>query len=79
MFKIVIDEKKCIGCANCVVACPYSASVSPRSGHGFGEGENKIRIVNGIAEFKGRCSGCGICLIVCPMNAIEIKPDQNLE
>lgn len=76
MFKVIIDEEKCIGCANCVVACPYSASASSRAGHGFGEAVNEIKVVNGIAEFNGRCSGCGICLIVCPVDAIEIKSDQ---
>lgn len=76
MFKILIDKNKCIGCANCVVACPHSASISARSGHGFGGGENKIRVVDGIAEFKGRCSGCGICLIACPVDAIRIVYPQ---
>ncbi len=72
MFKLVIDKELCIGCSNCVVACPYSAATSPESGHGFGVSEHTMKIVDGIVEFKGRCSGCGVCLPTCPTDAIKI-------
>ncbi len=73
MFKLIIDRDKCIGCSNCVVACPYSASKSLKSGHGFGVSTHTMRVVDGVVEFTGRCSGCGVCLTVCPVDAIEIK------
>jgi len=72
MFRVRIEKGLCIGCGNCVVACPNSASLSKRAGHGFGDSENKIRVVEAIAEFDAPCTGCGICLEVCPTGAVEI-------
>ncbi len=77
MFKVTVDKNRCNGCGNCVVACPFSASDSPRMGHGLGVPESTVRVVDGIMEFGGRCSGCGICLLVCPMDAIKLERKPN--
>ena len=52
---IVIDEKKCIGCAMCVNDCP-NACLYPEDG--------KVHI-----EDQG-CIECGHCYAICPQNAI---------
>jgi len=72
MFRVRIEKGLCIGCGNCVVACPNSASLSARAGHGFGDSNSDIKVVEGIAEFNAPCTGCGICLEVCPTGAVEI-------
>jgi len=78
MFRVKIDKDLCIGCGNCIVACPNSASLSAKAGHGVGDSENKVRVVGAIAEFDVPCSGCGICLEVCPLGAVEILAEGEL-
>ncbi len=55
---IEIDEEKCNGCGQCVIACAESA----------------IRIVDGKARLVSEtyCDGLGACLGDCPVDAIRI-------
>lgn len=62
------DLTSCIGCANCVRACPE---------HVLGIVEGKPAIVNG-----AKCIGHGICAEVCPVGAITLgfgTPRQGME
>jgi len=53
----VIDENKCIGCANCIKVCPFKI----------------ISIQDKKATVSGdRCLSCGHCAAVCPTDAIRV-------
>ena len=55
---ISIDEEKCNGCAECIIACA----------------EGALKIVDGKAKVIGEnlCDGLGACIGHCPMNALTI-------
>jgi len=60
MRKMVkIDEEKCDGCGNCVIACA----------------EGAIQIIDGKARLisESYCDGLGACLGECPQEAISIE------
>lgn len=58
----VIDPARCIGCGNCIRACPEQ------------EEHNVLGLIDGHAELvtPTDCIGHGACKIVCPVNAITL-------
>ncbi len=52
----VVDAAECVGCGECILACPYTAIA--RDGNGKAE-------VN-----PALCHGCGTCVATCPAGAI---------
>jgi NAD-dependent dihydropyrimidine dehydrogenase PreA subunit len=54
---IVAEEKRCIGCAICVLICPQDAMRMPSS-----------FIVH---IDKDKCNKCGDCLACCPVDALK--------
>jgi ferredoxin len=52
-----VDPAKCIGCENCVSACPVEA----------------IAMENSKALVSDKCIGCGACVSECPVEAITIE------
>jgi heterodisulfide reductase subunit A len=61
----VVDSVLCVGCGDCIPACPYSAI--SRDGDGKAE-------VN-----AALCQGCGTCAATCPAGAITALHFTNQE
>jgi len=55
--KIIYDFKRCLGCCDCVQACPEGViSATPA----------------GMSTDHRRCKGCGVCADVCPAGARQV-------
>jgi heterodisulfide reductase subunit A len=52
----VVDAVKCVGCGDCILACPYSAISR--------NGDKKAKVNPAL------CQGCGTCVATCPAGAI---------
>ena len=69
-YEIVINERLCHGCNDCVVACPKTTLCLQNE-----ETENLILLVKkGKAKVLKNelCDGCGMCIEACPVRAIKI-------
>lgn len=58
----VIDEPRCVGCAQCIDACPVDAIVGARG------------LMHTVVEKL--CIGCDLCLPACPVDCIDMVPAQ---
>ncbi|MFH1784363.1 MAG: 4Fe-4S dicluster domain-containing protein [bacterium] len=65
MPKIVIDKKKCKGCAMCVHACPKHLIIMSKE-------FNKKGYHPAHFTSEKDCTGCGLCFQVCPDLVIEV-------
>ena len=80
---IDVDVDKCIGCGNCVIACPANISIEPQIAKGvnprssdvvFTVENGKIKILNiqKCRRYPPSRMNCRICELVCYSNAIKI-------
>ncbi|MEN9925621.1 MAG: hypothetical protein RL268_1747 [Pseudomonadota bacterium] len=57
----------CIGCGNCVNACPPDVlRMDPVS-------------KKAVIAYQADCQICHLCRLSCPVDAIEITPDQSVK
>jgi len=55
-----VNERWCVGCEACIIACPYDARVL--------DADKKVaKVVDAL------CQGCGVCAMVCPSGAAKLK------
>jgi len=57
-----VDEKKCIGCGVCYVACNDGAHQAIAA-HPDGRGRTRVEIL------EAKCVGCNLCSLVCPVDS----------
>jgi electron transport protein HydN len=74
--KVMVNAKKCIGCKNCVIACPFGAVEIVETGEILPDGTprriaNKCDLCSGIADIPS-------CVRVCPTDALELVTGEAL-
>ncbi|MDR3146294.1 MAG: 4Fe-4S dicluster domain-containing protein [Treponema sp.] len=73
---VIIDAKKCIGCKNCVIACPFGAVELVETGEILADGSprriaNKCDLCAGVADSPS-------CVKVCPTAALTLVTAESL-
>ena len=59
--QVMFDPTRCIGCGDCVPACP----------------KHQHRLRDGLHSFiRTGCSGCGVCAGMCPTGALSMAGDR---
>lgn len=74
---VSIDTKKCIGCKNCVIACPFGAVEIVETAEVANDGTpkkvaNKCDLCVGVADSPS-------CIRVCPTEALNLVTEESFE
>ena len=76
-MELKVNQDLCLGCGNCVVACPVNASISPEvyGGHGSKTEDVIMMVENGVIKLfnQDKCRKCGTCPLFCPTDAIYLE------
>jgi 4Fe-4S ferredoxin len=73
--RLETDDNRCLGCGNCVIACPVNAFSDPylAAGH-LNELDKKalLEVTNGSIKIVNQdvCGSCATCSMICPADAI---------
>jgi 4Fe-4S ferredoxin len=73
--RLETDGERCLGCGNCVIACPVNALSDPylAAGH-LNELDKKslLEVTNGSIKVVNQdvCGSCATCSMICPTDAI---------
>lgn len=65
VFEVVIDDKRCKGCAICVKVCPKETLATQES-------FNQAGYFYPAQQPESRCTGCGACVHLCPDFAVTV-------
>lgn len=78
-----VNQKKCVGCGDCVVHCSQSALALVERVPAATAAESARTAKRGRKRKKAvidakRCIGCGECILICPNGAIDIAWNQSI-
>ncbi len=71
VYRPRVNMRLCIGCGDCVVACP----INKKGDLSLDKSRTILSIKNGVLclENTNLCDGCGICIEACFPKAISIE------
>jgi len=80
---VTIDLEKCVGCGNCVVACPANVAIDPKAGRGLNpsssealwlveDGKIKVLHLEKCRRYPPHRMNCNVCEMVCYSGAIKV-------
>jgi len=77
---VVIDTGKCIGCKNCVIACPFGAvEIVETAEVDNGQRSGKTRMVANKCDLCKGVADSPSCIKVCPTDALSLVTEDKFD